>query len=280
MITATADDQSAIILFLRAHLESSLFPLTNLLTHGMAGGHDRAMHFWLDHRPVRGLIGMTDGGMIMPQWPLPVRPDLSALGGRSAIGIIGAAAQVAWLRPALGLTGVPVQLSRDEPLFDLDLSSLRMPDHDPARLILCPLDAAPRALLVEWRSSYLQEITGVAADAAPGIAALDIANYIAADSHRVLLQDGHPVAMTGFNARLPDTVQIGGVFTPPSLRGQGLARTALALHLTEARAAGVNRAILFAASDAAARAYVALGFQRIGSLNLTLFDEAQEIRPV
>jgi RimJ/RimL family protein N-acetyltransferase len=279
MIAALPADQSAITLFLRHHLETSLFPLTNLITHGMAGGHARAMRFWLDGRPIRGLIGMTKAGMIMPQWPAPTLPDLAPLTGLSAIGLIGAADQVRRLCSALGLDRAPIQLAADEPLFALTLSDLILPRLDPA-LTLHPLTAAPLSLLRDWRSAYVQEASGTPAAKAPAIAAADIDSYIANDSHRVLFRNGTPVAMTGFNARLPDTVQIGGVWTPPALRGQHLARAALALHLTEARAAGVTRAILFAASDSAARAYAALGFRRIGTFNTTLFDGPQEIRRV
>jgi predicted GNAT family acetyltransferase len=87
------------------------------------------------------------------------------------------------------------------------------------------------------------------------------------------------VAGTGFNARLPGIVQVGGVWVPPPLRRQGLARGAVALHLLEARTEGVGRAILFSASDHAARAYRSLGFREIGRFTLLLFREPQEVRP-
>jgi RimJ/RimL family protein N-acetyltransferase len=281
MIAATASDQAAIILFLGAHLETSLFPLTNLIAHGMEGGHDRAMRFWLDGRPIRGLIGMTQAGMVMPQWPVvPTPADLTPMTGLSATGVIGNADQVRWLRQALGLASAPTQLAKDEPLFTLGLDALQMPPIDPRRLMLRPLQTAPLALLQDWRSAYVQEITGAAAERAHTIATAEIDHYIQADSHRVLYCDGNPVSMTGFNARLPDTVQIGGVWTPPALRGRGYARSAVALHLAEAHAAGVQRAVLFAASESAVCAYEAIGFRRIGTYNITLFDGPQEIRPV
>jgi predicted GNAT family acetyltransferase len=70
--------------------------------------------------------------------------------------------------------------------------------------------------------------------------------------------------MTGFNAALPDIVQIGSVYTPPEFRGQGHARRALALHLAQARDQGVTTAILFASGPAAVRAYQSIGFRQIG----------------
>ena len=105
----------------------------------------------------------------------------------------------------------------------------------------------------------------------------DIKGYAALDSHRVLYQDGVPVAMTGFNAVLSEAVQIGGVYTPPALRNRGLARRAVAMHLAEARENGVRKAILFAASTQAARAYEAVGFIRVGDFSVVLFEKPQVV---
>ena len=99
--------------------------------------------------------------------------------------------------------------------------------------------------------------------------------YVAANSHVVLMEGPQPLAMCGFNARLPHIVQVGGVYTPPALRGFGHARRALGQHLAQARATGVERAVLFAASDKAASTYRALGFERIGQWTLLLLAEPQ-----
>ena len=131
--------------------------------------------------------------------------------------------------------------------------------------------------MLGWRQAYLMEIMGEDKAEAARKAARDIDDYLARGSHRVLLRDGIPVAMTGFNAVLPEIVQIGGVYTPPDLRGHGHARLAVALHLAQARAAGVGRAVLFAASDAAARAYAAIGFRASGPVTLVLFDGMQRV---
>jgi len=90
---------------------------------------------------------------------------------------------------------------------------------------------------------------------------------------RLLELDGAPVAMTAINARLPDMVQIGGVYTPEELRGRGYARLAVALHMAEERAKAVRTAILFASGPAACRAYEAIGFERIGTYSLAILRE-------
>ena len=89
--------------------------------------------------------------------------------------------------------------------------------------------------------------------------------------------DRQPVAMTGFNARLPEIVQVGAVYTPPLLRNKGYARLAVALHLAEARETGTRHAVLFAASDAAARAYQAIGFLPTFAFALVLFSSSAKV---
>ncbi|MGB0904205.1 MAG: GNAT family N-acetyltransferase, partial [Mangrovicoccus sp.] len=101
--------------------------------------------------------------------------------------------------------------------------------------------------------------------------------YMARDTHRVLFKDGQPVALTGFNASLPDVVQIGAVYVPPELRCNGYARAAVALQLLEARRKGVSRSILFAANEPAERAYRALGYRQIGDYSLVMFSAPQKI---
>jgi predicted GNAT family acetyltransferase len=73
------------------------------------------------------------------------------------------------------------------------------------------------------------------------------------------------------NAVLPDAVQIGGVYTPPELRGRGHARAVVATSLTDARAAGATRAILFTPRPDAAAAYRAVGFAPVGHYAVVLF---------
>lgn len=269
-------DRPAIEAFLGARVETSMFPLSNLLRHGMAGGHGRAMRFWGGGEPLEAVLGVTEGGLVLPQLPpAHAAAAAGALAGERVEGIIGEAAQVAALRGAMGLGDAPAQLDQVEPHFSLPLAALRMPPTE--GLVLVPLSQAPRDLMVRWRADYGREALGWTVDAWEQAEA-DVDSELAAGQHRVLLRDGVPVAGTGFNARLPGVVQVGGVWTPPEHRRQGLARAAVALHLAEARAEGVERAILFSASDHAARAYRALGFQEIGRFGLLIFREPQEVR--
>jgi RimJ/RimL family protein N-acetyltransferase len=270
-------DRPEIEAVLQARVETSMFPLSNLIHHGMGDSHPYAMRFWGRGDPLDAVLGLTENGMILPQIPPERAPEaVAALAGQRLLGIVGDSRQVAALEAALGPGESPVQLDREEGLLALDLADLRMPATEDLRL--APLSNVPRDLLVRWRTASEREALG-AGDAAEAQAEVDVASWLDAGTHRVLLRDAEPVAMTGFNARLPGIVQVGAVWTPPEHRRQGFARAAVALHLAQARAEGVTRAILFTANPFATRAYEALGFREIGRFSILLFGTPREVPP-
>ena len=211
MIRATQADRAEIVAFLRRHLPIAMFPLANLRHHGMAGGHPRAMAFWLRNKEgmITDIAAMTDAGFLFPVCPTQPWADLrAAVQGHRVAAILGEAAQVAGLRMGLGLQGAP-GYAATEPHYDLRLADLVIPPTD--GLTLHPLADAPRDLVIGWRHAYLRETMLGQESAMEATAIKDIDSYLAADSHRVLFDGDTPVAMTGFNAVLPDAVQIGGV---------------------------------------------------------------------
>lgn len=277
MIRAAAADQPAIEAFLRQHIATSMFPLSNLRRYGMAGGHPRAMRFWVRWAAgeIADLLPVSEEGMVFPQCPTgPWGQVRTVLTGTAVKGMLGDAGQIAELRDVLRL---PAQggLDEKEPLYELALKDLVMPDC--AGFTLRPLADAPRDLIIGWRRAYLQEVLPVPGGYTQQKANDDIASYIEADTHRVLYRADIPVAMTGFNAVLPEAVQIGPVYTPPEGRSQGFARRAVAIHLQEAIADGVKHAILFAASPQACKAYEAIGFMRTGDYTILIYEEPQVI---
>ncbi|MDP3195494.1 GNAT family N-acetyltransferase [Tabrizicola sp.] len=274
-----AGDRAAVEARLAAHLDQTMFPLTSLRTHGLVRGrfaspHDHAIRLW---RIGDSLIAVTRAGMILPL--LVGAPDLAglpaALMGLKVTGAVGPAASARPVIAALGLTRLATATDRDEPGFALDLARLAQPDLPGT--ILRPIVPGDLPLVTGWRETYIGEVLGSTGPDARAKAEADIADYLTRDSHRLLLHNGKPVAMTGFNASQPEIVQIGGVYTPAHLRGRGYARRAVALHLSEARAKGVSRAVLFAASDAAAQAYRALGFQPTAPFTLFLLSSPTHI---
>jgi RimJ/RimL family protein N-acetyltransferase len=281
VIRATTQDAPEIAAFLNAHQDTSMFALSNLAQHGMDGGHPRALRCWLrrEDGQITAVMTVTEEGMAMPQCPSFQADDwgqaTAATDGLALIGIIGPTAQARAFAAAAGLTAAPATLNRDEPFMALSLSDLVV--HRGTDQIV-PLADAPRQTMFDWMIAYQVE----ALESGPREAAVraehSLAAYLANNSHVVLMQGETPLAMTGFNARLPGIVQIGGVYVPPTLRNRGHARRAVALHLAQAQAEGVSRAVLFSASEAAARAYRGIGFRQTGDWTLCLFDGPQVVR--
>jgi GNAT superfamily N-acetyltransferase len=281
VIRAGPQDAPEIAAFLTQHRDTSMFALSNLAQHGMGGAHPRALRCWLQREDGRITAAMivTEEGMAMPQCP-PFRGEdwaqaVAATAGLDLIGIIGPTAQTRAFAAAAGLQDAPATLDRDEPFMALSLAELEVPD-GPGRIV--PLADAPRQVVFDWMTAYGIEALGAERQLAAMRAEESLAAYLALGSHVVLMQDATPLAMTGFNARLPEIVQIGGVYTPPTLRNRGYARRAVALHLAQAKAEGAFRAVLFSASEAAARAYDSIGFRQTGHWTLCLFHGPQAVR--
>ena len=267
--------------FLRRHLDQAMFPLSNLVHHGIGREGRYQMRFWLRGKGngIDAALGLSAMGMLLPVLSGlaadDLRPLRAALSGERVEGLIGPPDWALPLQEALGLDRAPLDHRAEEPGFALDLAGLVLPAG--AGLSLRPLRRADWPLLLRWRSDYRGEVLGTPPDRRIAAAAADLESYIAQGSHRLLLKDGAPVAMTGFNAMLPEAVQVGGVYTPPALRGRGYARAAVALHLAEARREGIGRALLFAANEAAARAYRAIGFRPAGRMAMIYFRGAAVI---
>lgn len=271
-------DRGALVDFMFAHAPTMMFPLTNLNTYGLGAHHPRAISAWVmkDRNRITDVLTWSQGGMVFPCCPnAPWEAAAKLLQGQEVLGFLGEGAQVTTLRRALGFTQT-AKLDAIEPSFLLTLADLKRPDD--AGLTLHPLGAAPQDLIIAWRAAYEVETMNIAENHALDSATRQVRKAIATDSHRVLMRNGQPVAMTGFNAVLPEIVQIGGVFTPPEYRGRGYAKAAVAQHLLEAAVDGVTEAVLSAANDAAARVYSALGFERTGEFALVIYDKPQAIR--
>ncbi|MHC0054240.1 GNAT family N-acetyltransferase [Actibacterium sp. D379-3] len=275
-------DVPALAAFLQVHADRAMFLRGGLMQFGI-GTVDQpfAYRFWLAEGPegLLAVMGLTNNGYLNVIGP-QAGPDIwsgfaQALAGEPCVGLNGPAPEVAAARAALGLLHKRTLLDDEDPHFALDLVDLRIPGGVGE---LRSMQAGDKALVTGWRWAFDQESLGAPATPASQAEAEDRAERLIADGQGRLLWDGHtPLAMTAFNAELPDMVQIGSVFTPSPLRGRGHARRAVALHLQEARARGVTRAILFAASDSAARAYAAIGFSRIGRYALVGFETPQVI---
>lgn len=266
-------DRAEVTALLATDPAGTMFPQTNLAGSGVD------CDFWITGNPVSAVLGLTRSArMLLPHGPgSDWAGARAALAGQTVAGFAGRPDQVRALRAALGLDAVQARFDSDEPGYALDLAALTLPDC--TGVTLAPLTATDAPLIHRWRAAYEAEIFATPPAEADQNARAAFDRWLAAGSHRILWRNGQPVALSGFNARLPDTVQIGGVYVPPELRGRGLARRVVGLHLEQARQDGIRTAVLFAASDPAERAYRALGFQPAGRFALILFPQAAKVQP-
>ena len=274
MTPAVSADLAEVDAFLSAHVTCAMFPLTNLRQHGMSGDDPQAQHLWLmrEAGQVTDVLALTHAGMVLPVLPCArYKTAARVLAGRTVSGIIGRQDWARGMAQACGVSG-PYTLNRDDPHFALVLSDLRLPQ---GLGQIVPLAQAPEDTIKSWIHAYMIEALDTPKAQADTEVFTRYDRYVAANSHVVLMDGSQPLAMCGFNARLPQIVQVGGVYTPPALRGQGHARRAIGQHLAQARAAGVQRAVLFSASEQASNTYRALGFSQIGQWTLLLLANPQ-----
>ncbi|PJE32981.1 Acetyltransferase (GNAT) family protein [Pseudooceanicola marinus] len=272
---AGPEDAAALEAFLARYPETSMFLRSNLAAHGVGpGDHPHATEFLIfpAEGPLRAVFGRTSGGYTLVQCP-GLEPEAFASAARAWAGqgfraLTGEAEMAARLLSALGLAGA-VAHDNVEPLYRLALRDLPAGDE-----VIRPAQPGDEALLTDWFATYEAEIGTAHADAVQARAdALSRARAaIAGFPMRLMLDNGQPVAMAAINARVGDVVQVGGVFVPPEARNQGLGRRVTRALLQEEAQADTRLAVLFANNAAAARAYEALGFVRVGDYRVALAD--------
>lgn len=283
-------DEPAIEAFLKPRLAFSMFLLGNMRQSGLefaprpyhgdymaaiqAGGEGAggsaaggiaavAAHYW--------------NGVLMLQAPQHAARLAQAVlhaSGRPLMGIIGPDEQAQQARDALSIPPERVQLDSQEYLYNLALAELRLPQMLSARQVHAR-QALPADLeiLAAWRMAYNHEAVGDGITPENRAASRRQVERLHGEGRLWVLEDGgRVVAMTAFNADIGEAVQVGGVYTPPELRGRGYARAVVAASLLDARSAGAHTAILFTQHDnyPAQKAYLALGFQYLGNYRLLL----------
>jgi uncharacterized protein len=273
-------DLPAIDAFLRRHADSSLFLRSNLRTAGIVdrGEPFQGTYFGaFDGAELVGVAAHCWNGNVIVQAPAALDDAVCAAveaTGRGVRGIVGPWDQLCAARRALAMEDRPARMESHDRLFALALADLARP------AVLDAPGVRGRAatigdldLVTRWRVAYCVEILGATeGDALRAESREDMRRMCDASLAWLIEQDGGPVSFSGFNARLADVVQIGGVFTPPALRSRGWARAAVASQLAAVVGEGVSRAILFTGEDPAAqRAYTAIGFRPIGDYGLLLF---------
>ena len=279
-------DEEKLYRFLEPRLDSSLFLLSNLRRGGFAdrGERDQGTYYAsFSGGEIRAVIAHFWQGNLILQAPEDIEELVRTIvgaGARPIRGLLGLADQVSRARNALAWRDSDIQLDDQEGLYALALDDLVVPpDLAAGHLSGRRIERRDVDLAVEWRVAYCVE--GLGAEDTPILRQQcrgDIESSFERGDTWVLEREGEPVASTSFNATTDEVVQVGGVWTPPELRGRGYGRAAVAVSLLDARHESVRRAILFTGDDnlPAVRAYLALGFQRIDDYRIVLRGESEE----
>lgn len=275
--------------FLSGYAETSMFLRSNMKRAGLeyqdSDYHGDYFGAFDETGKVIGVLAHYWNGNIMMQ-----ALDKAILSGlihafreavaRPVAGILGADEQAKVVINKLLLSDEAYATNRSEGLYVLDLDTLSVPekfDFSKAEMIdACKVD---RAILTRWIKAYAIEALGSEDNEALNEHVESRVNRtINGTDCWALLIDGEPVSLSGFNARLPDIVQIGPVWTPPEYRSRGYARALVAMTLQKAKEEGAEKAILFTDNPAAAKAYESIGFEETGSYRLALLKEAVHLR--
>lgn len=285
-------DEELLESFISQHINTSMFLRSNLQAAGLVDGNQRYQGTYIaafENQEIKAVAAHYWNGMIVVQAPVYLEEVVKAVvekSNRVISGITGEAKQVKLTRKALQLENRPTQLNDDEILFSLALDKLQLPPALTSGKVQCrhPL-SEELELLTQWNVAYCVETLGDTET--PKLVAKcrqRIESTQAQARHWVLVAENNKknkenklVSYSAFTAGLPDIVQIGGVYTPPSLRGKGYAKCVLAGSLFDAKSQGVYQALLFTSKNnlAAQAVYRGIGFQETGEeYGLLLFKDS------
>jgi len=272
---AVKGDEVALEGFLAQHSATTMFMRGNLRDFGLNNREaPYAMRYFLTETAgeVTGVGAIANIGTLMAQADESLGEIVAHMVGAAGpdfrpFGILAPPYIVAALRDAFEVGQQPTKMNDIEPHFQLNKAALKMPPMDGFSLRKPTMDDLP--VLAAWNHAYSAEVLGGQDEER---SRAEAEQTILSGQQRVLVKDGEIVSQTRFNAVLPDAVQVGGVYTPACWRGRGFSRRAVASHLAEAFAGGVENAILFSASESASSVYRAIGFEQIGEYQIILFE--------
>ena len=273
-------DQDDLEEFLKQHADSSMFLRSNARAAGLQYRGEPLQADYVaafDGGRVVAVAAHCWNGVVLVQAPVrlgDVVREVVRQSGRGIIGLSGPAAQVRAALAVLGLEHRPAPTLGHDELFALDLAHLVVPAPLADGRWVC---RRPREyeleLLTDWRVGFfLEALHGADGPDVRDACRAEVRLMRAQGSDWMLTDRDQPVSYSNFNARLPGMVQIGGVWTPPELRGRGYGGAVVAGSLLAARGEGVTRAVLFAERDDAKRAYRRIGFRAVGEYGVVLFQ--------
>ncbi len=279
-------DEAALEAFLLPRVESSMFLLGNTRTSGLIyDGHAYSGTY------VAALEGQTITAVAAHYWnhnlvfqaPIHLHSLCRAVveaSQRPVSGLIGPNDQVTLAKEAFEIDKSTVQMDESENLYSLRLEDLIVPGILHSGTVSGRrIEARDLELITRWTAAYSVEALGE--KDGPQLlqsCRASVERSLAKGRTWVLEDHGQPVACSSFNTAIQEAVQVGGVWTPPELRGRGYGRSVVAASLLDAQSEGVHKAILFTGESniPAQRAYAALGFRHIGDYRITLLQPSLE----
>lgn len=199
---------------------------------------------------------------------------------RPVAGILGPNMQAEHVIKKLELSGHSFSINSNEGLYKINLEALNKLSM-PSNMSVVSAQNVRKGTLIEWMKSYDIEALGALNDETLEKQVQEHWNLrLQKNDSWVLLLDGTPVALSAFNARLADMVQVGPVWTPPEYRNKGFARLLLAYTLHKEKLNGIKQAILFTDNPAAIKVYLAIGFKKIGHYRLLLLEKLVQLQEI
>ena len=274
-------DEEILRTFLIERLQSSFILLANLTADGFsyegkpyqgvyvgAFEDDRllgvAAHYWNDN-----LIFQA------PQFAPQLAGAALRESGRSCDGLVGPWEQIAAARDALGFADKPTRYASKEILYAIDLARMRAPEGLASGKVRCRrADPGDFDVLTDLSIAESAENFGDPDTPERRAKMRESLERNTTDGILFVLVAGERVvAKCAFHGIANGAVQLGGVYTPPELRGRGYARSVVAGSLDMAREAGESKAFLFTSEEniPAQHAYTALGFAPVGNYGIILF---------
>jgi uncharacterized protein len=251
--TLKPGSEEALEAFLVQHASTSMFLRSNSHAVGLKDNGERFEGTYvaaIENGQIIAVAAHYWNGMVIPQAPMYLEEVVKAAvtqSGRTISGISGPANQVEAATDILGLKEKHISLVEREILFSLSLCDLKIPSALTTGEVLCRLpEPGELELLSEWCAAYTVEtLAQIETPKLVSECQQTVQRRQLDKVHFCLIKELHTVAYCTFNAQLPDIVQIGGVWTPPNMRGNGYAKCVVAGALLHARSCGVTQAILF-----------------------------------
>ncbi|TPO05147.1 GNAT family N-acetyltransferase [Mesorhizobium sp. B1-1-5] len=273
---ARLGDEMALQDFLVRHADSSLYLRYFIDKGGLVDDGKQLQGTYAAAFLGRDVVGVAmhnwQGGVFLqaPAHAAELSNAVVKASKRALIALLGPYSQVE--EAHLGLGERPASKRAKEGLFALSIGEMICLDHVSPSLACRLARSEDLALLLDWRFRYEMEATGLPdTDSTREFAKSAIEGHVAREEAFLLEADGKPVSLCTRTARAFESIQIGGVWTPPELRNRGYGRAVVAGALREAAQGGVTRAVLFTDNPAARRSYEALGFRQVGDYGITIY---------